>query len=568
MILVVALCPAATLAQDLDFDFTEEEPTGTSSLNLKVEPERLVLGTVPSVAIAIEIESGGREISDFQLVASVGTIEDLQSLPGGTYLARFHPPEKMFPQIAIIAATARVDGTAISDWFALPLVGQGELPIPGRPGSEVTLRVGEQSYGPVVVGEDKVARIRVEVPPGIRHGYVGRRKVDLGAVPFGQILMLPVQRLVAAGGVETELRIFAVTEQGQPLEGAPLQVSAGSGQVGKATALVPGVYKVVYGSPNEVPEEPVEIHAVLAKTKHSRSSCWIEVVDPALRKIVLTVQPELHIPGEPPPVARAVLADATGNPIDGVVVFETSVGSVGEVRQERPGHYVAQLQLPTPMPVSTVVEVRAILAGTDPPVSSSATVEVAAGTGPVGATITDDDTGPRRARQIESRHRDWPQLDLGFFAGFESNFVALNAPLVAGGVRLRGPQPVDDFLLRLELGVMYQYGESELSSGPLAGRSWQRHLVGVPLTLAVEYEHGLWGPLSGVAALGGRAAYGASMVGDQLDQLLYLGVLGELGIRWMLGPGAIVTRLRYGYGGLDLPYGGLSVLLGYSVGIL
>ena len=66
---------------------------------------------------------------------------------------------------------------------------------------------------------------------------------------------------------------------------------------------------------------------------------------------------------------------------------------------------------------------------------------------------------------------------------------------------------------------------------------------------------------------GGTASYIYSAAGDSQDQFIAGGGLGQLGVGYTLGPGELLLKARYSYGGLEQPFGGLAVMAGYAFGI-
>ncbi len=187
----------------------------------------------------------------------------------------------------------------------------------------------------------------------------------------------------------------------------------------------------------------------------------------------------------------------------------------------------------------------------------SASADLARGKSP--ATATSDGVSALMPRPRESK-----LLLLGAHAGVASNFIALYAPLAAVDVTLQGAGLLEGGLLQLELGSLYQPGASRVTSGPLEGTTYSRHLVAIPVVVSGGWRL-RFGDASIAAGLGAKADWVYSVVGDASEQFLSFGPMAQLAGAYRIGPGEIVVKARYSYGGLEGGLGAGTLLFGYAV---
>src|SRR5438132_379434 len=141
-----------------------------ASLPIGTEPRSLELGDDPVHAV-LHIQS---QIEP-RLSASVGTISNLRRESAEAWTADYLPPSESYPQVAVIAAVA---GGQLS-WTALPLSGQGMAVVQTRPGAEITVEIGERSFGPVKADAHGEAQVPVVVPPGVHEVRHLGKPIDL-----------------------------------------------------------------------------------------------------------------------------------------------------------------------------------------------------------------------------------------------------------------------------------------------------------------------------------------------------------------------------------------------------
>src|SRR6185369_11104233 len=108
----------------------------------------------------------------------------------------------------------------------LPLHGRTEMPLRTSPSATVTLRVGEQSFGPSSADRQGFVKIPIEVPPGMRTGVaravdrdgnVKETQVDLQPPAFRRVLVVAPPLLEVGGYAEVAvLGLDALGESAAP----------------------------------------------------------------------------------------------------------------------------------------------------------------------------------------------------------------------------------------------------------------------------------------------------------------------------------------------------------------
>jgi hypothetical protein len=194
-----------------------------ASLHLEAEPRRLEL-TDDSVHAVLRIRSQ----LEPRLSASVGTISNLRRETSDAWTADYLPPPESYPQVAVIAAVA---GGELS-WTALPLSGQGTAVVQTRPGAEISVEIGQRSFGPVKADKRGEAQVPVVVPPGVHEvRHLGKR-IDLPVPEALRVHVVLMEDRVRADRVEkVHVRILAVDEAGKALPHFRLALKPGRGKL-------------------------------------------------------------------------------------------------------------------------------------------------------------------------------------------------------------------------------------------------------------------------------------------------------------------------------------------------
>jgi hypothetical protein len=248
--------------------------------------------------------------------------------------------------VAIVAATVR-GGQGLEDgWIAIPMSGRGKARVRGAPGTAVTLRVGDQVFGPAVTGGDGVAAIAVVVPPGIHEAHQGFRPIDLH-VPETSLLHVVADRSVVAADREERLRVVAyvVAPHGAARRGdAPVfEPSRGSVSVAEREA---GAYVASWTlPPGPAGEDRLLVHLHTAPA--SRAVVRVEAQAGAPAVVALVVDREALVAGGPPAGVTARTLDAAGNPVAATLALDVRGAVLSEVVERRPGEVRARLSAGT-----------------------------------------------------------------------------------------------------------------------------------------------------------------------------------------------------------------------------
>lgn len=338
-----ALLLAGSLAGALAARADEPPPASGGALRVVADPARPVLAG----DVAVELRVGApSEIEELSLTASAGRVEGLRRLPGGGFTARYRPPAERVPQVAIVAALARTARGLEDGWTAIPMSGRGTARVRGEPGSLVTLRVGDRTFGPEKAGSDGVAAIPVVVPPGIREGHQGYRPIDL-QVPETSLVHAVAERASVHADLEEKVRVVAyvVAPHGAARRGDAPVFEPSRGSVAfaerEAGAFV-GTWTLPPGPAGEdrlvvrLPTAPAS-RAVVRLTS---------VAGPAAVVAVSIDRPELVAGGERATVVARTL-DAAGNPVPATLALAASGGVLEAVEEKRPGEVRARLSAGT-----------------------------------------------------------------------------------------------------------------------------------------------------------------------------------------------------------------------------
>ncbi|MBN2360485.1 MAG: hypothetical protein JXR83_13605 [Deltaproteobacteria bacterium] len=631
MVAAVALIAVAGSAR-----FAMAQETAATGLKLTADPPRLLLGTQKETTIAIETGAADAPVADVRVYCSVGTIGQPQQSAPGRYTATYTAPEQYFPHLAIIAAVASVNGTPQTGHTVVVLLGQGDLAVKGKPNSEVSVVIGDRSFGPVQTDRSGQATVRVEVPPGHTVAMAGSQRIRLDPAPFSRILAVPLRNGAAADGkTATGVQVFVVTERGEPLSDAPVVLKTDLGEISKAQPLEAGVYSAFYKAPLGSSGRTSTVVATLFRHKPSMSKFDLPISAANAAQLKVEVEPAEFVAGGQPPLVRIAVLDESGLPVAGEPAVSCEFGSISAMRENSPGHYEVSLTLPDKLPDQRQLAIKVSLRTGEGEVTSSAALKlkpeapekvtlraatkdlvasdgdrvpveirvsdrfgnpvdglawegkairgkldavkptgrgtyVAQYTPPLSYAPTRDTVSvkPRGAAEgaelsfaLKAKER---VLMLGAHLGFSSNFVALFAPMVAIDATLRGGNLLPGALLMLELGGLYNYGQAEIDSGPLAGQQFEHHLAAVPLALIAGYQLNFTDDVGALAGVGGVVEYDFRSIADSQSHQVSLGALAQLGLTWRLGPGEMVLKARYNYGGMQGGWGSVSGLAGYS----
>jgi hypothetical protein len=581
-------------------------------------PDEVVLGRDEQAELAVQLPPDMRPDDEMRFFTSVGTITNVRS-EGSRVLATLLMPEEQYPQVAIIAAVVEAGGRPHVGVRPLPLSGQGNIRVKGKKNAEVKLKIGEREFGPAKTDRRGFAEVEAIVPPGYDHGTTdGGDRVELGVAPFPRILPVPMKpRLSANGRSEMAVRIFAFSPRGEPLAEAPVQLLVDRGEIAKPQSVAPGIFTVRYRAPTEL--GAASFVARLTRDQASVIPFSIPIVSPPPDRVEVTFNPREFVAGGAQPEVKVAVLDESGNPTSGAIDFVVDGAVVGEVIQVSRGRWETKLNIPDKLPgklLNVVVKAEGVETSAQLPLlpadpermvaktkaeslmadgSESADVDVTVADkygnpvegAPVvakaqkGQFVAVEEVGGGRYRAKYQSPVDYAggpdtldfsageglvtqttvdlrpsrkMLLIGAHAGFASNLIAMYAPEVVLDATLQGSGFLDGVQANLEVGGLYNLA--------LTGQS-DRQLIAVPVVATLGYRL-RFGDASLFVGAGGEMDYVYSTVGSNTEQLLAWGAVGQLGGAYRLGPGEVVLKARYTYGGLQGAFGAGTILAGYA----
>jgi hypothetical protein len=320
----------------------ESAPAGGGALHLTADPPRLVLGRDDGAELRVAAPPHVEEIS---FTASAGRIESVRKLPGGGFAARFRAPPERVPQVAIVAAVARAAGEPEDGWIAIPLSGEGNARVRADPGAEVTLRIGDRTFGPRTAGPDGVAVVPVIVPPGVREAHQGFRPIDL-KVPETSLLHAVQDRTIVKADREERVRVLAyvVAPHGVARRGDLPLFEPTRGTVA-VSEREPGAFRAVWTlPPGPAGEERLIVR--LAASTPSRAVVRATAVAGPPALVAVSFDRDALVAGGDPVGVIARALDAAGNQVPAELTLSARGAALSHVEERRPGELGARATAP------------------------------------------------------------------------------------------------------------------------------------------------------------------------------------------------------------------------------
>jgi hypothetical protein len=358
----LVLAGAVALAAAPPFARAQEEgqPGSGGVLHVIAEPPRLVLGRDTAAELRIATPA---DVEDVSLSASTGRVEGIRRVAGG-FAARYRAPSDRVPQVAIVAAVGRTPHGTEHGWLAIPLYGQGDARVRTAPGEEITLQIGDRSFGPRRAGADGVAVIPVVVPPGVHEAHHGFKPIDLH-VPETQLLHAVLDRGTVLADRQERVRVaaYVVAPHGAARRGdAPVfEPSRGSVSV---VEKEPGAFEAAWTlPPGRAGEERLAVR--LQQSPASRTVLRLETVAGPPAVVAVSFDRDALVADDQAPVtvtARAL--DAAGNPVPAALDLEADGAELEGVAERAPGEVEARVRAGPSFGGRTQVRVTASAEGT------------------------------------------------------------------------------------------------------------------------------------------------------------------------------------------------------------
>jgi hypothetical protein len=272
-------------------------------LQVTLTPARpfLVLGADTEVAIDVEVRGPGAEaLAPARTFATVGSLEAPRAtgVPG-RFTARYVAPADRFPEVALLVVELGNGAQRLRGTTRLPLHATTEMPLRTSPSAQVTLRVGEQWFGPVAADKQGHVKIPIEVPPGLRfgtaravdhNGNVKETEVDLQPAPWKRVLIVAPPILDVGSFVE--VAVLALDPDGQPAAQGRLSLHSTEGLVHALGAAGPGEARFLVEVPRRVGAGVLALTAAAAGTPLGRAELAVPLI--AGRPRSLTLSPSLR----------------------------------------------------------------------------------------------------------------------------------------------------------------------------------------------------------------------------------------------------------------------------------
>ena len=208
-------------------------------------PAKLVLGKDAGADLVLRASARAH----VTITASVGTVSE-PGRDGDVWRARFTPPSRRAPSVALILAQVEEEGERDLHWLSIPLAGSDTMEIETRPDSEVEAEVAGATIGPVTSDGRGIARLPMVVPPGVQTGRLritdklgnmNEKQLDLDPPPYAR-LRVATRTESAAVASPLEVEIFVVRPDGTPDDRAKVDLDADDGDAEIRRRIGPGTY--------------------------------------------------------------------------------------------------------------------------------------------------------------------------------------------------------------------------------------------------------------------------------------------------------------------------------------
>lgn len=348
-------------------------PSRAHPTTAAASPAALTLGTDKTANVTFGFTGGEPSVlAQIPVVhaVSVGTLTNLTNLGGGQYGGLYTAPTVNVPQVALVTAVDGGDPTRGYAAVAIPLAAKVDQAVQVKPGASVLLKVGGRDFGPVTADSKGRAKIPVVVPAGtltatrvvVVDGNPVEEPFTLSVPETRRLALFPTYAGIPADArLQVPLRVFVVTPDGRPDEGAQLVLSASAGSIGAARHEGGGIYAALYTPPAGNTATTVTIEAKLAGAAAVQvDKRTIPLVATRATSLALSAEPPVLPAGAPSLGILAKVGGPDGAPLAGrTLAFSANGAKLAGVTDLKDGTYRAQFTPTGKGPVEVMASVAA-----------------------------------------------------------------------------------------------------------------------------------------------------------------------------------------------------------------
>lgn len=314
-------------------------------------PDPLILGDVEAVEVRLRApdtaEVAGRPL---RLSVNVGSFGPVERVEPGVYRSRYTLPTTSFPQVALVAAWRETGPDADIRFFRIPLHGRTEVPIQARPGSRVSVRVGEQVFGPVDARRGR-ARVPIVVPPGVEQVTVtsergtqrSQAEVAAGVPPYNRLTLALTPYKVPSDG-ESSAVLHAYVDRDPPVAPNRVRIAAPQGRLERMGSDGP-VYRFRFVPDRAEARSDVTITGRVLGDRASRAQVGLQLGLPEPERVVVDVDPARWVAdGTTPRDVSILVTDRLGLGVDGLdLEVKVDTSTVSSPLRRGNGRYALSL---------------------------------------------------------------------------------------------------------------------------------------------------------------------------------------------------------------------------------
>lgn len=355
------------------------KPPYGHQVSVRVDPTQLVLGQDSQASVSVDLVGGAEGVrtgADLLFTVNSGQLGVPAPLGGGSYAALYTPPAAKAPHLALIGVADRREPARTYGHLAIPLAVKSAVPVKVGKGCKVMLTVAGREYGPETADAKGKATVAVVVPPGVTEAKqtvlecasAGESTLALPSNETTRLQFLPVHGgMPADDRLEVPVRVFVVTEKGEPDGSANLVLEPSHGTIQGLRHEGGGVYAATYSPPRLPAVTTATLKASLggessAKDISSVSFQLVPVRPGALQ--VSTVPAELGKDDTSVDVTMMV-SGPDGAPLPGRELALNLAGArlASPIRDNKDGTYSATLTTTGRGPVDLIATVKSPAAG-------------------------------------------------------------------------------------------------------------------------------------------------------------------------------------------------------------